>query len=128
MSHYTIEVKSSNDAWNKLQKDLEVKEYNTPKITIETGVPLPPANNRELQPELNRQIMDAFAEMEIDDSFLIPSSMYCNSEVELNNLRSRIQGKVIKYNKTLTKEHIRAKYIRIATRKQSDGLHIWRVN
>jgi hypothetical protein len=126
MSHYTIEVKSSNDAWNKLQKDLEVKE--SPKITIETGVPLPPANNRERQPDLNRQIIDAFAEMEIGDSFLIPSSMYCNSEVELNNLRSRIQGKVIKYNKTLTKEHIRDKYIRISTRKQSDGLHIWRVN
>ena len=122
MSHFIIDVKSSNDDWDKLQKDLEVKE--SPKITVETGVPLPPPTNRERQPDLNRQIMDAFAEMKIGNSFFIPSSMYDNCEVELNNLRSRIQGRVIKYNKTLT----RAKHIRISTRKQLDGLRIWRVN
>lgn len=85
---------------------------------IEKGVPLPDPNKPHF-PALNQRITELFEQMDVGDSFLVPSKVVGHME----SFRSKIAGIATAYHRS----HMGMKAFRISTRKQPDGLRIWRI-
>jgi hypothetical protein len=88
------------------------------RMFIEKGVPLPDPNKPKY-PALNQRILELFEQMDVGDSFLVPSKVV----VHMESFRSKIAGIATAYHRS----HMGTKMFRISTRKQPDGLRIWRV-
>ena len=94
-------------------------------MLVEKGVPIPPAN-RAKDPDLNERIKSLFSQMAVGDSFLVPVEVVVEVVGRFrgeDTFRSCVSALATAYRGS----HEEKAMFQIATRKQPEGLRIWRV-